>query len=419
MALLDSDPTAKELFDNALNNPGSNASTKSDTPSDDVAVPRPSCIRRRRRRPRRKRVVHQRRDRCPVAARDVDRLGHVAAPDQTTCSHCSSVWTGAPQGTPWNIPTAAIQNAAHKFVSPSEAAAAASEADATMDPTTNLVTFAPNANNTTAYNNYMMVESYLVVPTSGLSAAKASKLAQYIRFVVGPVAQSDETTLGSAPPTPSMVAADLKVATQLDGEAATSGSTSSTVPRAEPRRRSRQPRRLRPRWWRRRQADHGPTSAVEDWKLRERHAASPPPARTGIVPLLVVGAALVGLGACRATAIAAIATARGGPADNHRAAAGCRQRHNGISGRRPLGRAAVEPGGHRMSARGSVPTRCSNGFRCPWKPARSPRLIGPSGCGKSTFLRILNRMHELVPTAALSGSISSGRCRTSTGRRCG
>jgi phosphate transport system ATP-binding protein len=33
-------------------------------------------------------------------------------------------------------------------------------------------------------------------------------------------------------------------------------------------------------------------------------------------------------------------------------------------------------------------------------------LIGPSGCGKSTFLRILNRMHELVPTAALSGSIA-------------
>jgi phosphate transport system ATP-binding protein len=32
-------------------------------------------------------------------------------------------------------------------------------------------------------------------------------------------------------------------------------------------------------------------------------------------------------------------------------------------------------------------------------------LIGPSGCGKSTFLRILNRMHELVPSAALSGTI--------------
>ncbi len=32
-------------------------------------------------------------------------------------------------------------------------------------------------------------------------------------------------------------------------------------------------------------------------------------------------------------------------------------------------------------------------------------LIGPSGCGKSTFLRTLNRMHELVPTAALAGSV--------------
>ncbi|WP_131737597.1 phosphate ABC transporter ATP-binding protein [Actinomadura roseirufa] len=32
-------------------------------------------------------------------------------------------------------------------------------------------------------------------------------------------------------------------------------------------------------------------------------------------------------------------------------------------------------------------------------------LIGPSGCGKSTFLRILNRMHELVPTASLAGSV--------------
>jgi phosphate transport system ATP-binding protein len=36
---------------------------------------------------------------------------------------------------------------------------------------------------------------------------------------------------------------------------------------------------------------------------------------------------------------------------------------------------------------------------------RVTALIGPSGCGKSTFLRILNRMHELVPSAALSGSV--------------
>ena len=30
-------------------------------------------------------------------------------------------------------------------------------------------------------------------------------------------------------------------------------------------------------------------------------------------------------------------------------------------------------------------------------------LIGPSGCGKSTFLRILNRMHELIPSARWPG----------------
>ena len=32
-------------------------------------------------------------------------------------------------------------------------------------------------------------------------------------------------------------------------------------------------------------------------------------------------------------------------------------------------------------------------------------LIGPSGCGKSTFLRILNRMHESVPSGAMAGEV--------------
>jgi len=32
-------------------------------------------------------------------------------------------------------------------------------------------------------------------------------------------------------------------------------------------------------------------------------------------------------------------------------------------------------------------------------------LIGPSGCGKSTFLRILNRMHQMVPSAAMAGEV--------------
>ncbi len=36
---------------------------------------------------------------------------------------------------------------------------------------------------------------------------------------------------------------------------------------------------------------------------------------------------------------------------------------------------------------------------------RVTALIGPSGCGKSTFLRILNRMHEMIPSAALAGRV--------------
>jgi len=36
---------------------------------------------------------------------------------------------------------------------------------------------------------------------------------------------------------------------------------------------------------------------------------------------------------------------------------------------------------------------------------RVTALIGPSGCGKSTFLRILNRMHEVIPNAQIAGRI--------------
>jgi phosphate transport system ATP-binding protein len=39
------------------------------------------------------------------------------------------------------------------------------------------------------------------------------------------------------------------------------------------------------------------------------------------------------------------------------------------------------------------------------EPQRVTALIGPSGCGKSTFLRILNRMHELIPSASLAGDV--------------
>ena len=40
------------------------------------------------------------------------------------------------------------------------------------------------------------------------------------------------------------------------------------------------------------------------------------------------------------------------------------------------------------------------------RPQSITAIIGPSGCGKSTFLRCLNRMHELVPSARLEGHIT-------------
>src|SRR5690349_13148210 len=32
-------------------------------------------------------------------------------------------------------------------------------------------------------------------------------------------------------------------------------------------------------------------------------------------------------------------------------------------------------------------------------------VIGPSGCGKSTFVRCLNRLHEEVPGASVTGEV--------------
>lgn len=40
-----------------------------------------------------------------------------------------------------------------------------------------------------------------------------------------------------------------------------------------------------------------------------------------------------------------------------------------------------------------------------FKPQRVSAIIGPSGCGKSTFIRCLNRMHEVVPGARMTGEI--------------
>ncbi|MBX3312517.1 MAG: phosphate ABC transporter ATP-binding protein [Microbacteriaceae bacterium] len=39
------------------------------------------------------------------------------------------------------------------------------------------------------------------------------------------------------------------------------------------------------------------------------------------------------------------------------------------------------------------------------EPRSVTALIGPSGCGKSTFIRTLNRMHEVVPGARVTGQV--------------
>jgi hypothetical protein len=146
----------------------------------------------------------------------------------------SSVWTGDPLGVAWNLPTAAVQNAQGSYVIPSAAAAEASEADATLasttDPTTNnLVTFNASTSDAAAYNNYLMLESYLLVPTNGLTAVKALALAQFIRFALGGDGQKDIESLGAAGATPAMVTAGLQVAQQLDAEADASNATTTTT----------------------------------------------------------------------------------------------------------------------------------------------------------------------------------------------
>jgi len=49
--------------------------------------------------------------------------------------------------------------------------------------------------------------------------------------------------------------------------------------------------------------------------------------------------------------------------------------------------------------------RALNNISINFTPRRVTAIIGPSGCGKSTFIRLLNRMHELVPGSRLDGEI--------------
>ena len=49
--------------------------------------------------------------------------------------------------------------------------------------------------------------------------------------------------------------------------------------------------------------------------------------------------------------------------------------------------------------------RALNKISIDFSPRRVTAIIGPSGCGKSTFIRLLNRMNELVPGSRLEGEI--------------
>ncbi len=125
MAYLDSDPTAKELFDNTLNNPAAKATNSSDTPSQTWPFQGAHAF-----------VGGD----AGLVGKELNLDAETGSPSEANSWNLGdvfplpSVWAGAPEGTPWNIPTAAIENAAGKFVPPTEAAAASSEGDATMDP---------------------------------------------------------------------------------------------------------------------------------------------------------------------------------------------------------------------------------------------------------------------------------------------
>jgi ABC-type phosphate transport system substrate-binding protein len=223
MSLLDSTPSSKAYFDAGLSDPGSASLTTDDTPSElwpygQHTIPGGDQ---------------------PLIGKLLAISAQTNTPSQNAATWAlgatapiSSVWTDAPLGVPWNLMTAAVENADNQFVVPSTAAAQAAAADATVastsDPTTNnLVTFNASTTDASAYNNYLMEESYLVVPTTSLSAAKAQALAQFVRYVLGSKGQADIEDFGAAPATSAMVTAGLKVAVQLDAEGAATAAQSS------------------------------------------------------------------------------------------------------------------------------------------------------------------------------------------------
>ena len=52
-----------------------------------------------------------------------------------------------------------------------------------------------------------------------------------------------------------------------------------------------------------------------------------------------------------------------------------------------------------------IETIALNGVNINVKDGEFVAIMGPSGCGKSTFLRLLNRMNDLIPDTRLTGSV--------------
>jgi len=78
----------------------------------------------------------------------------------------------------------------------------------------------------------------------------------------------------------------------------------------------------------------------------------------------------------------------------------------------PAARSAAAPAAHaeaRLAADGLTAwygrTAGIRDVSLAFEANRVTALIGPSGCGKSTLLRCLNRMHELVPGARVTGRV--------------
>jgi len=130
------------------------------------------------------------------------------------------------------IPQAKVQNGAGDYVLGTTMSAQAALSDASV-ASNNLVTFPANDPNPNAYPLTQM--SYLIVPTSGLSAVKDASLAKLIDFILSSAGAADIEAGGATPITessdPALYAADSAVATQLQSLAAAAAtSTATTTP---------------------------------------------------------------------------------------------------------------------------------------------------------------------------------------------